>query len=235
MEIFQRGGLVAEADLGAENGATFEAQRDEEDIEKETYPQDKTDATNTSKTIASDSESSRTAIPAPPASGPPTEESKENEPESQRSIFQTFIIMLCLCSSVFLAALDTTIITTALPTISEYFQSTAGYTWIGSAYLLTNSASTPSWGKISDIWGRKPILLCAGGVFFLGSALAGGSSSIAMLIGARAVQGVGGGGLIILSNICIADLFAVRNRGKYYGMIGYVNLPPTWILYTISC
>src|SRR5450756_2249651 len=88
-------------------------------------------------------------------------------------------------------ALDTTIITTALPTISEYFHSNAGYTWIGSAYLLANAASTPSWGKFSDIWGRKPILLVAAAIFFIGSLLAGVSVSIGMLIAARAVQGVG--------------------------------------------
>lgn len=66
------------------------------------------------------------------------------DPEAARTKLQTAIIMISLCSSVFLAALDTTIITTALPTISEHFNSSAGYTWIGSAYLLANAASTPS-------------------------------------------------------------------------------------------
>jgi hypothetical protein len=224
MEKVRRGEATAEADRGARGDTIFEAQHDEKDIEKDPHSQDNTEPTNGANNLPSDSESSRTGVPdqdATPASGPAT---GSKEPESQRSTLQTFIIMLCLCSSVFLAALDTTIITTALPTISEYFHSNAGYTWIGSAYLLVNAASTPSWGKISDIWGRKPILLCAGGVFFLGSSLAGGSTSIAMLIAARAIQGVGGGGLIILSNICIADLFSVRNRSKYYGVIGYVNI-----------
>ncbi|KIM97822.1 hypothetical protein OIDMADRAFT_203009 [Oidiodendron maius Zn] len=130
--------------------------------------------------------------------------------------------MLSLCASVFLAALDTSIITTALPTISEHFHSTAGYTWIGSAYLLANAASTPSWGKFSDIWGRKPILLGASIIFFIGSLLAAVSVSIQMLIAARAIQGIGGGGLIILVNICISDLFSMRKRGAYFGMIGMV-------------
>jgi EmrB/QacA subfamily drug resistance transporter len=147
---------------------------------------------------------------------------KSVEPEASRTKLQTFLILASLCLAVFLAALDVTIVTTALPTIAEYFQSDAGYTWIGSAYLLANAASTPSWGKISDIWGRKPILLCAAAVFFLGSALAGAAVSITMLIAARAIQGIGGGGLIILSNICISDLFSMRNRGKYFGMIGMV-------------
>jgi EmrB/QacA subfamily drug resistance transporter len=151
-----------------------------------------------------------------------TEEKEPEKPEAKRTSLETFVIMASLCASVFLAALDVTIVTTAVPTIAEHFHSSAGYTWIGSAYLLANAASTPSWGKISDIWGRKPIILCAATVFFVGSALAGASVSIGMLIAARAIQGMGGGGLIILANICIADLFSQRERGKYYGIIGMV-------------
>ena len=143
-----------------------------------------------------------------------------SDPEASRTTLQTSIIMTSLCFSVFLAALDATIITTALPTISAHFHSNAGYTWIGSAYLLANAASVPSWGKFSDIWGRKPILLCAVAVFFIGSALAATSGNIEMLIAARAIQGVGAGGVINLVNICISDLFSMRNRGKYFGMVG---------------
>ena len=153
---------------------------------------------------------------------PATQNAPPEEPEASRTKLQTTVIMLSLCASVFLAALDTSIITTALPTISEHFHSTAGYTWIGSAYLLANAASTPSWGKFSDIWGRKPILLGASVIFFIGSLLAAVSVSIQMLIAARAIQGIGGGGLIILVNICISDLFSMRKRGAYFGMIGMV-------------
>lgn len=147
------------------------------------------------------------------------------DPEASRTRLQTSIIMVCLCASVFLAALDTTIVTTALPTISEYFHSSAGYTWIGSAYLLANAASIPSWGKVSDIWGRKPVLLCACSVFFIGSTLAATSVNIGMLITARAIQGIGGGGLLVLVNICISDLFSMRNRGQYFALVGM-----TWAL-----
>lgn len=100
--------------------------------------------------------------------------------------------------------------TTAIPTISEHFNSSAGYTWVGSAYLLANAASTPTWGKLSDIWGRKLIILVATAVFFIGSLICGISTSILMLVSGRAVQGAGGGGLIILVNICISDLFSAR-------------------------
>ncbi|KAI9806936.1 MAG: hypothetical protein M1833_002594 [Piccolia ochrophora] len=146
----------------------------------------------------------------------------EKTGSGKRSTLQIAIIMMALCMSVFLAALDLTIITTALPTISEHFGSSAGYTWIGSSYLLANAASTPVWGKLSDIWGRKPALLIAAAVFFFGSALCGAATSITMLIAGRAVQGLGGGGLIILVNICISDLFSMRNRATYFGIIGMV-------------
>ena len=112
--------------------------------------------------------------------------------------------------STFLAALDITIITTALPTISEHFHTNAGYIWAGAAYILADAASTPVWGKISDIWGRKPVLLIAIAVFFVGSALSATAVKMAMLIAGRTVQGLGGGGLVNLSNIVIADLFSMR-------------------------
>ena len=147
----------------------------------------------------------------------------DDEPISPgRSKGKIALIMTALCMAVFLAALDVTIITTALPTISEDFHSTAGYTWIGSAFLLANSASIPSWGKVSDIFGRKPMLLFANIVFMVGSLVAALSNSIGMLIAARAVQGIGGGGLIILVNIVIGDLFSLRSRGAFYGMVGGV-------------
>ena len=112
--------------------------------------------------------------------------------------------------------------TTALPTITKHFHSSSGYTWIGSAYLLAVAAATPIWGKLSDIWGRKPTIVMAACIFFIGSALSGASVSITMLIVGRAVQGVGGGGLITLVNICISDLFSMRNRATYFGIIGMV-------------
>ncbi|KAI9835686.1 MAG: hypothetical protein M1819_001863 [Sarea resinae] len=153
-----------------------------------------------------------------------TAQAQGGEPEKKphRSTGKIAVLMSALCMAVFLAALDTTIIATALPTISAHFHSSAGYTWIGSAYLLANAASTPSWGKFSDIWGRKPVLLIANFVFFVGSLVSALSNSIGMLIVGRAIQGVGGGGLIILVNICISDLFSMRNRATYFGIVGGV-------------
>lgn len=213
------GEAEAQATVGAgmEKGATMGDQHDEKHEHN-----DYNDLSNTSNLKPADEHSSATSADdkAAPVANP--NGAKPDEPEASRTKLQTTIIMLCLCSSVFLAALDTTIISTALPTISEHFHSNAGYTWIGSAFLLANAASTPSWGKFSDIWGRKPIIMCASTTFFIGSLLCATSVNIGMLIAARAIQGVGGGGLIILANICIGDLFSMRNRGMYYAMIGMV-------------
>ncbi|EAQ93076.1 hypothetical protein CHGG_01311 [Chaetomium globosum CBS 148.51] len=143
-------------------------------------------------------------------------------PEETRTPLQTTMILLALASALFLAALDVTIVTVAVPTIAQEFQSTAGYTWIGSAYMLATAAAAPMWGKISDIWGRKPIMLIAVAVFWVGSLLSAVSVNMGMLIVARAVQGVGGGGIVILVNVCISDLFSMRKRGVYFGAMGMV-------------
>lgn len=133
------------------------------------------------------------------------------------------IIMASLCMALFLAALDITIITTALPTIAGHFKaSSADYTWIGSSYLLACSAAVPLWGKISDIWGRKPIILTANVIFMVGSLISALANSVGMLIAGRVVQGIGGGGLVILCNICVSDLFSMRDRAKYFGILGMV-------------
>lgn len=145
-----------------------------------------------------------------------------NEPEAGRTKLQTTVIMGALAMSLFLAALDTTIITTAVPTIVDHFDAPVGYIWIGSAYLLGNAAVVPVWGKVSDIFGRKQTLLVSVAVFLLGSLLCALSNSIGMLIAARAIQGVGGGGAILLPNICISDLFSLKKRGMYFGMLGMV-------------
>jgi MFS family permease len=86
--------------------------------------------------------------------------------------------------------------------------------------MLATAAAAPMWGKISDIWGRKPIMLIAVGVFWVGSLLSAVSVGMGMLIVARAVQGVGGGGIVILVNVCISDLFSMRKRGEFFALIG---------------
>jgi hypothetical protein len=140
--------------------------------------------------------------------------------EPSRSRLQTTTIMACLMAAVFVAALDVTIIVTALPTISRHFSSDTAYTWVGTAYVLTYNTSSPLWGSLSDIFGRKPILLSGIAVFFIGSLMCGAAPSLSVLLAGRAVQGLGGAGCIVLVNICVSDLFSLRERGFYFGLIG---------------
>ncbi|KAF2969693.1 hypothetical protein GQX73_g3932 [Xylaria multiplex] len=146
----------------------------------------------------------------------------DQSPQGGRSGLEMAVIMVALCSALFLAALDATIVTTALPTIVGEFNASSGYTWVGAAYTLASSATVPSWGKISDIWGRKPVLLLAVGIFWIGSLVAALSRNIGQLIAARAIQGGGGGGIVVLINIAVSDLVSVRKRGQYYGIFGGV-------------
>jgi hypothetical protein len=125
--------------------------------------------------------------------------------------FPILLAFIALCLSIFLVALDTVLIPTALPTISLSFHiSDSLYAWIGSAYLLSNAASVPFWGKISDIFGRKPVILTANFIFLGGSIICAVSVNAVMLVAGRVVQGCGGGGVVVLVHVCVSDLFSIR-------------------------
>ncbi|KAF2661090.1 MFS drug transporter [Lophiostoma macrostomum CBS 122681] len=135
----------------------------------------------------------------------------------------TALTMFALYMATFLAALDMTIVTTALPTITLALHGrSSDYSWLGSSYLLGAAAATPIWGGLSDIFGRKPILLITNIVFFVGSLICGLSVSMGMLIAGRAIQGIGGGGLTVMSQICIGHLFSMRRRALFFGIMNLV-------------
>lgn len=119
-----------------------------------------------------------------------------------------------------MTALDQTIVATSIPTICASLGSASGYTWIGAVYLLANAAAGPIWAKCSDIWGRKPALLVSVAVFAIASIIAALSTSMQMLIAARALQGTAGAGLTQLVPITISDLFSMRRRALYLGLMG---------------
>ena len=135
---------------------------------------------------------------------------EQAEPGKTRSNLRLFAVLSALFLSLFIAALDQTIVATAIPTIASDLHSASGYSWIGGAYLLANAAAAPIWAKLSDIWGRKPILLAAVALFFASSILCALSATMKMLIIGRAFQGTAGGGLIQLVNITISDMFSMR-------------------------
>jgi len=140
-----------------------------------------------------------------------------------RSRTENFFIMTAMCIGVFLAAIDSVIITTALPTISAAFHaSDSGFAWIGTAYFIANGTSMPFWGKISEIFGRKPIFLISNIIFMIGSLIAALSKDLNVLIGGRVIQGFGGGGLMALPNVIVTDLFSIRDRPFYLGILGSV-------------
>ncbi|KAI4663509.1 uncharacterized protein J4E78_003924 [Alternaria triticimaculans] len=142
---------------------------------------------------------------------------EEDAQSGKRSRLRMVAIITALFLSLFVSALDATIVSTALPTISRDLNSATGYTWIGGAYLLANAASGPIWAKLSDIWGRKPIMLAALAVFFASSAVCATAKTMQELIIGRAFQGTAGGGLILLVHVCISDLFSLRQRSLLMG------------------
>ncbi|KAJ0417234.1 MFS general substrate transporter [Aspergillus carlsbadensis] len=144
----------------------------------------------------------------------------EDSPQPARSKRRIAAIMAALYLVLFITALDQTIIATSIPTISAALHSASGYTWIGSAYLLAIAAAGPIWARISDIFGRKPALLASVTGFAAASILAALSTSMRMLIAARALQGASGGGLIQMVYITISDLFSVRRRALWFGLLG---------------
>jgi EmrB/QacA subfamily drug resistance transporter len=127
-----------------------------------------------------------------------------------------------LMLGMFLAALDQTIVSTALPTIVGDLGGLNHFSWVVTSYLLASTVSTPLYGKLGDMMGRKPVFLAAILIFLAGSMLAGLSQTMAQLIGFRALQGIGAGGLMVGAQAIIADIVPPRERGRYMGLIGSV-------------
>lgn len=133
---------------------------------------------------------------------------------------QILIIFSGLMIGMFMAALDQTIVATALPTIVGDLGGLTHISWVITAYLLATTVSTPLYGKLGDLWGRKRLFQVAIVIFLAGSILAGLSTSMFQLIAFRALQGLGGGGLIVLAQAIIADVVSPRERGRYQGYFG---------------
>ena len=135
---------------------------------------------------------------------------------------EIMFVLSGLMVGMLLAALDQTIVSTALKRIVEDFNGLEHYTWVVTAYLLTSTASTPLYGKISDLYGRRPVFQFAIITFLIGSFAAGAASSMTELIAFRAIQGLGAGGLMSLTFVIIGDIISPRERGKYQGYFGGV-------------
>jgi EmrB/QacA subfamily drug resistance transporter len=135
---------------------------------------------------------------------------------------RVLIIIGALMLGMFLAALDQTIVSTALPTIVADLHGASHLSWIVVAYLLALTVSTPLWGKLGDQYGRKVFFQAAIVIFLLGSILSGLSHSLIELIAFRAFQGLGGGGLMVGAQAIVGDIVSPRDRGRYQGLFGAV-------------
>ncbi|MGW5681206.1 MFS transporter [Nonomuraea sp. NPDC003754] len=132
------------------------------------------------------------------------------------------LIILALMLGMLLAALDQTIVSTALPTIVSDLGGLEQLSWVVTGYLLASTVSTPLWGKLGDQYGRKHLFIAAIVIFIIGSALCGLSQSMGQLIAFRSLQGLGGGGLMVLAQAIVGDVVPPRERGRYQGFFGAV-------------
>src|SRR5690554_2743147 len=144
-------------------------------------------------------------------------ETRDSLPLERPNIALVFITLIIV---MLLASLSQMVLSTALPTIAGELRSVELMPWVITAYMLASTVMMPIYGKVSDLLGRKPVLLAAILIFIAGSVVGGLAPDMITLIIARVVMGLGGGGLIILSQAAIADVVPARDRGKYMGIMG---------------
>lgn len=158
------------------------------------------------------------------STAPPTDRADEPAPDAGTALThrQVLVIFSGLMLGMLLAAVDGTIVATALPTIVGDLGGLDHLAWVVTAYLLAETVATPLYGKLGDLYGRKRLFQAAIALFLVGSVFAGLSTSMGQLIAFRAVQGLGAGGLIMLAQAIIADVVSPRERGRYSGYFGAV-------------
>jgi EmrB/QacA subfamily drug resistance transporter len=166
------------------------------------------------RTVAADANGADEAVLSAPAPQP--------DEFQERSHAEIMVIISALMLAMLLAALDQTIVSTALPKIASDLHGLSKYSWVATAYLLTSAVSTPLYGKISDMFGRKKIFQAAIIIFLIGSVLCGAAQSMNQLIFFRGLQGLGAGGLMTLAMAVVGDIVAPRQRGRYQGYFGAV-------------
>ncbi|MGH9080558.1 MAG: MFS transporter, partial [Acidimicrobiales bacterium] len=139
-------------------------------------------------------------------------------PSDDLSRRRVLVVIGALMLGMFLAALDQTVVSTALPTIVGDLNGASHLTWVVTAYLLSSTVSTPLWGKLGDQYGRKFFFQVGIVIFLIGSVLSGLSHSMLELIVFRALQGLGGGGLMVGAQTIVGDVVSPRERGRYMGL-----------------
>ncbi|PSR76213.1 major facilitator superfamily domain-containing protein [Coniella lustricola] len=154
-----------------------------------------------------------------------SDQKKKPQLQDQTNLLPTkelIIVMFGLSCALFCSLLDQTIVSTALPTLGREFHDASISSWVGTAYLLTSTACQPLYGRLSDVFGRKAVLLGSMGFFLFGSILCAVAQSMVMLIIFRAVSGIGGGGILTSVMITTSDVVSLEKRGTYQGLLGVV-------------
>ncbi|KAI1120165.1 MFS general substrate transporter [Nemania abortiva] len=174
-------------------------------------------------TVDHDTQGSLGHEPSPPA--PDIDQNQLESPDDEGNgtgahhTLAFWLVFVSLCLGSFLAALDVTVLTTALPTIVREIGGEDKYVWIANTYVITSTAIQPLFGQLSDIFGRRYITLIAVALFLLGSGLSGGAVNVAMLISGRSIQGIGSGAIMMLLDLIVCDLVPLRQRPKYLGLV----------------
>ncbi|KAI9734666.1 MAG: hypothetical protein M1834_002267 [Cirrosporium novae-zelandiae] len=165
--------------------------------------------------------------PSDPQQKEVEDKQKNHDPESlmfeahpPKKSWKFILIFAALCVTIFLVALDASVVTTALPTITRKLDSNAQYVWIINAYLLASTAVQPLFGQMANILGRRILIIISIILFAVGSLISGAASKTTMLVAGRTIQGVGGGGISTLVEVVVSDLVSLRERGKWISIIG---------------
>ncbi|KIO16030.1 hypothetical protein M407DRAFT_234031 [Tulasnella calospora MUT 4182] len=167
---------------------------------------------------------SGTATPDATLNGERTNEWERPPPPPQPPAakgLRFWLVIVAMMVTTFLSAIDLTSVSTALPTIVQDLNGSE-FAWVGSAFALGSTAMLPLVGGLAQIFGRRPVVLGSIAFFALGSGLCGGAKGMNMLIAGRAIQGVGGGGILAMAEIIVADLVPLSERGNYMGIFGAV-------------
>lgn len=180
---------------------------------------EKTASTEASeKTVSTEASTEKTAGDPTDSSTDSPASASEEEGKTQHG-WRFWAVFAALVAATLLSALDGSIVATALPTIARSLDAGPSYVWIANIYFLTGAVFQPFLAQLSDLYGRRWVFLSILAIFILGSGLCGGATSANMLIGARAVQGIGAGGINMMVDLIICDLVPMRERSKFLGMI----------------
>lgn len=157
--------------------------------------------------------------PEPPVIPVETVGQEECVSNTNKHSWRFWLLYLSMCLVSFASAFDSTIITTALPTITRAINGQEQYIWIANSFVLASTVVQPLVGQLANIFGRRTPMILSVALFALGSGIAGGSNSVAMMITGRVIQGLGSGGIFVLVDLITCDLVPVRERGKYLGLM----------------